>query len=424
MHHRALCPVEKLYVGQRSRAVLSCTLNGRVDTEALTAAYDAVTQANPTLRSHIVADDAGHALALLDEADRPRLETRTGELTEAYATELNRPLTVGGPLSRAVLVSAPNGTDHLFVLVVDHTVTDGHSGITLLNTLWDHYRSLVADDESPSAQPDAPAWPAPVSTLLPPADEADTAAYLDQRITDTKQHPVELMPYDVTPPAGPGEGRIEVRRLTLDTEQTTALRTTARQAGVSVHALIAAILLKTARARLEGDSPRTLGCMSPVDLRSRLTPPLPPSVMVPAVTTHLQTLEVGTDSAPLDLARKVHTTLSDALSSGAHFHEMRITPEIPRNPALQLATVIVTNMGVVPGPRLPEVLRAVDVRLVPAREHYFPQAGRSPVMACVVSFEGRLSIEFPHHTACFSPSFMRAFRDEALAGLLALASAD
>ncbi|MCM1976551.1 hypothetical protein NC490_60965 [Streptomyces sp. G1] len=86
-------------------------------------------------------------------------------------------------------------------------------------------------------------------------------------------------------------------RLTLTVEDTTALRKTARKADVSVHALIAAALLKTARARLEGEAPRTLGCMSPVDLRSRLTPALPPSVMVPAVTTHLQTLEVA-GSAP------------------------------------------------------------------------------------------------------------------------------
>lgn len=81
-------------------------------------------------------------------------------------------------------------------------------------------------------------------------------------------------------------------------------------------------------------------------------------------------------------------------------------------------------MGVVPGPRLPSGLRAVDVRLVPGREHYFPQAGRSPVMACVVSFEGRLGIEFPHSTACYSPDFMRAFRDDVRAGLLAFTEAD
>ncbi|WP_221358270.1 phthiocerol/phthiodiolone dimycocerosyl transferase family protein [Streptomyces beigongshangae] len=436
--HRALCPVESLYVGQRSRAFLSCALRGRVDVEALSAAFDAMTEANPTLRSRIVPDGAGHALSLLGEDERPRLVTRTGDEEEAYAAELNNPLPVGGPLSRAVLVSAPDGEHHLFLLVVDHTVTDGHSSIALHNALWDHYRTLVeggrADGTPVSGMP---RWPEPVSRLLPAADEADTARYLDSRIEEAGLHPVTLVPYDVRRPEVDGEGadagaggagaaddgHIEVCRLLLDTELTTGLRRTARRSGVSVHALVAATLLTTARRRLDGDGPRTLGCLSPVDLRSRLSPPLSASAMVPAVTTHLQTLEVPGNPDPLETARTVHARLSDYISRGDHFHEVRITPEIPRNPALQLATVIATNMGVVPGPRLPGELEAVDVRLVPAREHYFPQAGRSPVMACVVSFEGRLAIEFPYYTACFSPSFMRAFRDDVREGLLAFATA-
>ncbi len=427
--HRALCPVETLYVGQRSRAVLSCALRGPVDVAALSAAFDATTEANPPLRSRIEQNGAGHVLRLLGEDERPRLVVRTGDETEAHAAELNRPLPVGGPLSRATLVSAPGGENHLFVLVVDHTVVDGHSGIALHNALWDRYRALV-DGEPAAVAADAgrPRWPDPVSRLLPPADAADTAKYLDGRLEETRRYPVALVPYDVPRPSagahetGP-DGHIEVRRLTLDADLTSRLRRTARGAGVSAHALIAATLLATARRRLDGDGPRTLGCLSPIDLRSRLSPPLSASALVPAVTTHLQTLDVSEASEPLQLARAVHGRLSDFLSRGDHFHEMRITPEVPRNPALQLATVIATNMGVVPGPRLPSGLRAVDVRLVPAREHYFPQAGRSPVMACVVSFEGRLSIEFPHSTACYSPSFMSAFRDDVRAGLLRFATA-
>ncbi|MDT0390992.1 phthiocerol/phthiodiolone dimycocerosyl transferase family protein [Streptomyces dubilierae] len=423
--HRALCPVETLYVGQRSRAVLSCTLRGPVDVAALSAAFDATTEAHPPLRSRIEQNGAGHVLRVLGPDERPRLVTRTGDEHEAYAAELNRPLPVGGPLSRAVLVSAPGGESHLFVLVIDHTITDGHSSIALHNALWDRYRTLVEGTAAESADRELPRWPEPVSRLLPPVDDADTAKYLDGRLEEIRRHPVELVPYDTADGEGAdGDGHIEVRRLTLDPDLTSRLRMTARATGVSVHALISATLLLTARRRLAGDAgARTLGCLSPVDLRSRLSPPLPASALVPAVTTHLQTVEVSEASDPLDVARTVHARLGDFLSRGDHVHEMRITPEIPRNPLLQLATVIATNMGVVPGPRLPEGLQAADVRLVPAREHYFPQAGRSPVMACVVSFEGRLSIEFPHSTACFSPSFMRAFRDEVRAGLLRFTTA-
>ncbi|CAM5688823.1 hypothetical protein SGLAM104S_03363 [Streptomyces glaucescens] len=208
--HRALCPVETLYVGQRSRAVLSCTLRGPVDVAALSAAYDTMTEANPGLRSRIEQDRTGHVLRLLDEDERPRLDIRSGDGEEAWAQELNRPLPVGGPLSRAVLVSAPNGESHLFVLVVDHTVTDGHSSIALLNALWDRYRALVGGE--PADETPRPRWPEPVSRLLPPADAADTAKYLDGRLEETRRHPVALVPYDaVTGDGSSPEGRIEVR---------------------------------------------------------------------------------------------------------------------------------------------------------------------------------------------------------------------
>lgn len=430
---RVLCPAEALYVGQRSRAVLSCALRGRVDVEALSAAFDAITAAHPTLRSRIApGGPSGYVLRLLTEEERPRLLTRTGDLADAYAAELNAALPVGGPLTRAVLVSAPEGDDHLFVLVVDHTITDGHSSITLHNSLWDSYRNLVSDGVSTTGSTEEEededlAWPRPVSELLPHADEADTAKYLEQRVEQAAAHQVNLVPYDVPRPTAEQpapEGHIETRRLTLSLEETARLRQVARRAGVSVHGLVSAAVVRAARLRVDGDgdAPRVLGCLSPVDLRSRLTPPVPASVMVAAVATHLQTVEIPPETDPLTLARTLHTRLTDAIDNGDHVKELRIMPEIPRHPTLQLSTVIVTNMGVVPGPRLPDDLRATDVRLVPARENYFPQAGRSPVMACVVSFEGRLAVEFPHFTSCFSAPFMGSFRDDVREGLLAFAA--
>ncbi|MFD9435308.1 protein kinase [Streptomyces sp. NPDC060002] len=445
---RALCPVETLYVAQRSRAVLSCALHGHLDTGALSAAFDSVTAEHPTLRARISSDDRGHALELLGEDRQPRLTLRTGD-DEAYQEELNTPLPVGGPLARAVLISAPDGRSHTLVLTIDHTITDGHSALTLHNTVWERYGTLVEGTDVPrttpvpgtpaaarTPPPEQPDWPVPVSELLPYSDEAETTKYLERRIEEAERHRVELVPYD-TPRQPPGtvatesarergtaDGhRIEVRRLFLDPERTARLRGLARDADVSVHGLVGAALLLAARARLGGEGPRVLGCMSPIDLRSRLAPPLSPAVMVAAVTSHLQSLPVSEADDPLELAREVGSRLQDSIERGDHFQEMRIMPQVPRHPALQMGTVIVTNMGVVPGPRLPEGLRATDVRLVPAREQYFPQAGRSPLMACVVSLDGRLAVELPHHTACFSPAFMRSLRDDVRSTLLAFAEA-
>ncbi|MBT3158231.1 protein kinase [Streptomyces sp. CHA1] len=418
---RALCPVENLYVAQRSRAFLSCALRGDIDSSALASAFDALTTEHPTLRSRIVPAEGGHALELLPEDERPRLILKEGG-DEAYIEELNVPLPVGGPLSRAALVTTGPET-RLLTVTIDHTVTDGHSAITLMNALWDRYSDLVGT--VPAQTPPVPVaegdWPRPVSELLPPADAEDTEKYLRRRIEETSAHPVELLAYD-TPrdrPADPSEHRIEVRRLVLGAEETTRLRSAARDAGVSVHGLVAAALMTAARARLDGDGPRTLGCMSPVDLRARLTPPVSPSVMVASVTSHLQAVPVGGETDPLDLARKISSRLRESVERGDHFHEMRIMPRVPAHPTLQMGSVIVTNMGATAAPRFPEGLEATDVRLVPARESYFPQAGRSPVMACVVSFDNQLAVELPHHTACFTPQYMRAFRDDVRTALLA-----
>ncbi|MFD9145998.1 condensation domain-containing protein [Streptomyces diastaticus] len=421
---RALCPVENLYVGQRSRAFLSCVLRGDVDAPTLARAFDALTAEHPTLRSRIVPVAAGHALELLPEDERPRLILREGG-EESYGEELNVPLPVGGPLSRASLVTTGPRT-RLLTMTIDHTVTDGHSAITLLNALWDRYRDLVGTGsaQTPAAPVTEESWPRPVSELLPPADAEDTEKYLRRRIEETSAHPVELLAYD-TPRDEPADAaaaarhRVEVRRLVLGAEETTRLRAAARDAGVSVHGLVAAALMTAVRARLDGTGPRILGCMSPVDLRSRLSPPLAPSVMVASVTSHLQSVPVAEDADPLALARELGTRLRASVERGDHFHEMRIMPRVPAHPALQTGSVIVTNMGATAGPRFPEGVEGTDVRLVPARETYFPRAGRSPVMACVVSFDHRLAVELPHHTACFSPAFMRAFRDDVRSALLA-----
>ncbi|NEA64065.1 condensation domain-containing protein [Streptomyces sp. SID12488] len=420
---RVLCPVENIYVAQRSRAILSCALHGPVDPAVLSAAFEAVTAEQPQLRTRIVPDGDGHALEFLPEAERPRLRVRAGG-EEVHGEELNTPLTVGGPLTRAVLVTDPDEERHTLFLSIDHVIADGHSAVALLNTVWDRYRELIGGVSAPL--PPVAEFPEPISALLPHSDAADTAKYLERRVEKVGRHPAELVPYDVkSTEEVPGEPhRIEVRRLLLDTDQTARLRERARAEGVSVHSLISAAVLLAARRRLDGPDPRLLGCLSPVDLRSRLSPPVSAAVMIAAVTMHLQVLPVGEETDVLELAREVGDGLRDFLDRGDHFQEIRIMPSTPLHPTLHLGTVIVTNMGPVPGPRLPEGTRVTDVRLAPARENYFPQAGRSPIMACVATFDGRLAIEFPHHTACFSRPFMRELGDEVHTSLLALAKSD
>ncbi|MFG2143190.1 condensation domain-containing protein [Streptomyces sp. NPDC048696] len=412
---RKLCPVEAIYVAQRSRAVLSCTVRGDVDEKLLAAAFAAKVAEHPSLRCRIAVEGGTAVLEPLAEADVPALLVRDGG-PGAVVEEFNTPLPVGGPLVRAALLRGAD--EHTVMLSVDHTIADGHSGIALQNALWETYTALAAGTSADTVTSDD--WPAPVSELLAPASEQETEDYLARRVERARSHPVTSLPYDAagTEP-DPGSLELAVERVLLGPGETERLLRSAKAEGVSVHGFVGAAMLKAVRHRLGGDpGPRWLGCMSPVDLRSRITPPLAREVMVPAVTSCLDVLEVSHDADPLALARQITENLHTSLDRGDFLHEMRLLPRVPEHPALLATSVIVTNMGRVAGPVTPPGLDVVDVRLVPARENYFPQAGRGPLMGCVTSFDGRLCVELPYSRACFTPRQMSEVRDSLHATLL------
>jgi hypothetical protein len=192
-----------------------------------------------------------------------------------------------------------------------------------------------------------------------------------------------------------------------------------------VHGLLGGALLAAVRDGLEGgDGPTALGCLSPVDLRGRVTPPIGHEVMIPAVTGFLDVLAVARGADPLELGREVGARLHAAIGRGEFVPETHILPQVIGNPALLATTVVLTNLGSRPGPSAPPGLTLDGMRLVPVREEYYPQAGRGPLMACVVSFDGRLCIELPYSTECFSHQQINGLRAAVHATLLALGAPD
>ncbi|MFD9566490.1 condensation domain-containing protein [Streptomyces sp. NPDC059994] len=417
---RKLCPVETIYVAQRSRAVLSCTVRGDLDEELFAAAFAAKVAEHPSLRCRIAVEDGVHVLQPMAADELPRLLVRDGG-PDSFTEEFNTPLPVGGPLVRAVLLRGSD--EHTVMLSVDHTITDGHSAIALQNALWDTYTALAG--ELPDGVGEySEQWPSPVSALLPPVSAREADEYLARRVERTRQAPVVCLPYEaVGTERAPGRPELAVQRVLLEPDDTARLLRFAKSEGVSVHGLIAAAALTAVRHRLGGEpGARTLGCLSPVDLRSRLTPPLDREVMVPAVTSCLDVLEVAHDADPLTLARQVTENLHAAIERGDFLQELHLLPKVPQHPALLATSVIVTNMGRVSGPVTPDGLEVTDVRLAPAREHYFPEAGRGPVMVCVVSFDGRLGIELPYSAGCFTHEQMDELRAALHTNLLVFAA--
>jgi phenolphthiocerol/phthiocerol/phthiodiolone dimycocerosyl transferase len=411
---RQLCPTEVIYVAQRSRAVLSCSVRGDLDEGLFAEAFAAKLAEHPSLRCRIAQEDGQLVLQPLAEHEAPKLVVRPRG-ADGFAEEFNTPLPVGGPLVRAVLLRGEGTGDadgeHNVVLSVDHTITDGHSAIALFNAWWRGYTLLVEGRSLPTAD-QAGTHPVPVTELLPAASEQETGEYLASRIERARGRQLDFLPYQaVGTEQANVEGKLTVRRVQLSSERTLALRQTAKDEGVSVHGLVAAATLLAVQRQLGPDT-RTLGLLSPVDLRTRLDPPLRSEVMVPAVASCVDVLEVTAQSDPLALARQVNDDLNAAIGRGDFLQELRIMPRLVEYPWLLATSVIVTNMGLVQGPTTPEGVEITDVRLVPARENYHPEAGRGPLMACVVSFDGRLDIEIPYSRECFTERQIDSVADE------------
>ncbi|MEV8474421.1 protein kinase [Streptomyces sp. NPDC051173] len=415
--HRVLCPLETFYAAQRSRAVVSCTVRGDIDESLLAAAFAAQLARHPSLRSRIEPEGAGHALRPLSGPDVPELVVLPGG-PDGLADELNAPFSAHGPLARAVLLRG--GAEHTFVLTLDHTVCDGLSALALHDALWGAYSALATTGTAaPLPRED---WPAAVTDRLPPCPDEEVQQHLARRIEHARRFPVTSLPYEAaTGNHEPHRRRVEVRRLLLSSDATARLLRFSRATGVSMQGLVAAALLIAVRRRLGGGAgPRTLGCLSPVDLRSRLTPPLPRELMLPAVATYLDALEVTGDDDPVELGRRLGANLRSAVGRGDFLRELRIQQHVPRHPGLMTTSVVATNLGAHRTPPAPPGLSLTDLRVIPVRERYYPEAGRGPVMGCIASFDGRLRVEFPYSTECFTGEQIQEVRDAAHAILLSL----
>ncbi|MBC3840797.1 protein kinase [Streptacidiphilus sp. 4-A2] len=353
---RQLCPSEVLYVAQRSRAVLSCSVRGDLDEGLFAEAFAAKLAEHPSLRCRIADEDGQLVLQPLAEHEVPGLLVRQLG-ADSFIEEFNTPLPVGGPLVRAVLLRGEGGGEYGVVLSVDHTITDGHSAIALFNAWWRGYTRLVEGGSPPAADHHG-SQPVPVTDLLPAASEQETQEYLDSRIERARGRRLDFLPYQAAGIELPaGERELTIRRIQLPAEQTARLRQAAKEHRVSVHGLVAAAALLAVQRQL-GPEARTLGLLSPVDLRTRLDPPLSPEVMVPAVASCVDVLEVTAQSDPVALARQVNDDLHAAIGRGDFLQELRIMPRLVEYPWLLATSVIVTNMGPVSGPPAPRASRS------------------------------------------------------------------
>jgi NRPS condensation-like uncharacterized protein len=330
--------------------VMVARMRGKYEPMRLEAALRAVRLRHPMLRMRVV-ERAGAGEFVLDE--RGKIPVRVASDTtwqSAAIEEMNTAVPWGtGPLARVTVLVEDGGFRVLSTF--HHAIGDATSGVWFLRDLARAYASC-GDDAEDSLDP-LPMLSS-VDDLLPKRAAGlglavRAGAYLVRKAAARARPSARPKEDDAAAPVA-----TQLISRLLSAQQVTKLGERARARSTTVHgALCAAMLRAVAR---EGDfgGPRSMGCLSPICLRGRVTEDVGEAVglFVSGITTHHR---VDPNASFWELASDVTDSLArargrdDDLTGTAIQRFMRSSRD-PGRLVAQVnefvnASVTVTNIG-------------------------------------------------------------------------------
>jgi hypothetical protein len=386
---RLLAPHEAAIQAGDVRLVLCAETDGDPDEPALTEALTHLVSCYPLLTGRFVTRDGRPAIRIDDEQPGDVVLGRGTSLDE----EINAPHTwSSGPLLRITLLSEPTGTR--LVMTLPRAFADGMSYLAVHARFWAIYTALR------TGQPVPDNVVAPV--LAPALDDVLAARFTTGQLRDFVAERAWLdataTPAVLPPLAagsdGPGAD-LSFRTIDvgLDADQTEAVVNLAHESSLTTNDLVSGALVTGLRPLLRPRTgPAQVLCTSAVDMRRRLDPPIPDQVLLSAATTTSLRLVVDASAAPVDVGRDVHRQLRATVDSGAAAMELAAFAHMIDE---QPPSLVITNVGTIAEPALPEGLQVSGVRLLPL--------GHVPMVFAVVSrYRQCLNISLTYSRAWFT----------------------
>lgn len=375
---RALTPTEKVYADKEIHVGYTVRTAGRLDPDALRAAYAAVCRAHPQLSARI--DTRDGELLVVESDDSPEVQFHEGNPDE--------PMT-GVRLDQHRGLSAVNvvrdGDRASVTLVTHHSVADADHSLHVLAALWSCYTDAVHG--VPVDLPRHP-YPRPLEDLLAERGIHSPAPAPAAVPAQRKPDLVVLVRH--------------MAQLRLTAAETTALVEFSRRNDVTLNGLLSgAILLVEAELR---DLPLTdLALRFTVNLRNRLTPPVGATEGANVVGGGRFTVPPGIEPEVVAIGRVVGEQLRAGLADGSMQRSLLDMVDLvnrlssgpwqhqpPPGPAP--AVISLTNWGPIPPLRSPDGLELTNfhscshIREAPAAF----EAARGYVAS---TFGGRLGID-------------------------------
>ncbi|MGW5575144.1 phthiocerol/phthiodiolone dimycocerosyl transferase family protein [Nocardia thailandica] len=372
---------------------IGTTVTGPLDIARVRGVLDGLAAAHPLLRCRTAEVD-GVACLVRDDTYRPPLRVRTGG-ESAYLTLINAPQDWSEGLFRAEVLR--EGDRHQLVLVVHHGIADGRSAAALLALFWRNYTAGITGEAAALVFPDQSLPPAMDVALSTVIGAGDAEAWLDTvRVAAAGLDPAaapRTLPHDGG--AHDPLGRFALRRVELSAERTSGLVRAARDAGLTVHALLTGVALAALRTRFPEPGAVPMFCGHAADVRGELTPPVPLHALGNYASGAGTYAVAGDDADPFAIGRDAGAALRTALDA----HEpARFILAVQRADAATAAllaappTVALSNLGRLPAHQLPAELAFV-------RDDIYAMGPGMPPKLTVFTRGPRLTVQLEFDTA-------------------------
>ena len=308
-------------IAARANFVFVAKIGGRIPFQVLKAAADVVRKASPLLDAAILPSDEHGAVFVKATGHVSVTESNVAEENFTSSVEDEHHLrfdTETGPLFRVKSVKC-GGVQNL-VFTFHHSVADGISGSRMVLRFLEAAESIMLN-KRPSVSSVADFGPA---EKLFPRENTGAGGFLRamgwmarMNLNKNVLRKYATLPVDV--PAPPHERRERFIFKIMEKDAVGALIERAKSENTSLNAVLCAAQLKAISGEFTDGLARGIGHLSLVDLRNRMSPPVPGKAMNVFISTVESFHRVSPETGLWELARQVQEGISGELDRGSHF---------------------------------------------------------------------------------------------------------
>ena len=383
---RKLARSEEMFAETQNFVGLAAHVDGPIDVDALSTAFDALLEAHPVLSGHLEQDAEGRYEIVVDD-----LMHEGVDVIELDGDEPAPPMIFDQSSSLIHLrVTIRDGQPQPTVYI-HHSLADGHHQFSLVEELFSTYTDLVTTG---SMRPVKVA-PAPDSLEVILANRG-----VEKRHRSGLERLLKAMfVYDLPPSrratteANPPLPKlVPMAYLTLNAADTERIIEFCRANKLGLNALLSAAVLM-AEWRLRNTPKIPVPYVYPVDLRYVLSPPVSATECTNPVGIATYLAEIQPDTDVVELARDINDTFRKDIAEGVIQQSfLHFSPQYVGNPPGLPDVVMFTDNGIVPPMRTPP-----GMTLTASHGEFYFAVGSGIEIYTSKIFAGELMIEYHSH---------------------------